>query len=299
MRDIWNPWHGCTKKSEGCRNCYMYFLDAQRGRSGAEIFRVKNNFDYPLHKDKNGFYKIKSGEFLRVCMTSDFFIEEADDWRSAAWDIMKIRSDVVFILVTKRPERIEKCLPDNWKDGWENIWLNVTTENQVRVDERVPILLELQFKHKGIMVAPFIGEISLAKYLSSGAIENVWCGGENYDGARPLHYSWVKRLSEECKNADVTFSFFETGNIFIKDNRKIRFTNKIEQSKFAYMQGLNYESSKLQIFDIDIDKTKEIVQTNLFQDMQPEPFFRSHCEYCLQRRWCSGCSNCGKCDQKE
>ena len=30
---------------------------------------------------------------------------------------------------------------------------NVSCENQQRTDERIPILLELPFKHKGIMVA--------------------------------------------------------------------------------------------------------------------------------------------------
>lgn len=39
MHDIWNPWHGCKKCSEGCQNCYMYFLDAQRGKNGADIYR--------------------------------------------------------------------------------------------------------------------------------------------------------------------------------------------------------------------------------------------------------------------
>ena len=73
MRDIWNPWHGCKKVSEGCQNCYMYFLDKQRGQDGSKIFKVKNDFDYPLQKDRRGNYKIRSGEFLRVCMTSDFF----------------------------------------------------------------------------------------------------------------------------------------------------------------------------------------------------------------------------------
>lgn len=73
MHDIWNPWHGCTKKSEGCKHCYMYFLDKQRGGDGSRIYKVKNNFEYPLSKDKNGRYKIKSGEHIRVCMTSDFF----------------------------------------------------------------------------------------------------------------------------------------------------------------------------------------------------------------------------------
>ena len=62
MHDIWNPWHGCIKKSEGCRNCYMYFLDRQRGGDGGRIYKVRNNFDYPLQKDRDGRYKVKSGE---------------------------------------------------------------------------------------------------------------------------------------------------------------------------------------------------------------------------------------------
>ena len=54
---------------------------------------------------------------IRICMTSDFFLEEADGWRDEAWEIMKIRSDVIFYLLTKRPERVEKCLPSDWGDG--------------------------------------------------------------------------------------------------------------------------------------------------------------------------------------
>lgn len=116
MHDIWNPWHGCKKISEGCDNCYMYFLDRIRDRNGAEIYRTKN-FDYPLKKNRKGNYKIQSGEMIRICMTSDFFLEEADGWRDEAWEIMKIRSDVIFYLLTKRPERVEKCLPSDWGDG--------------------------------------------------------------------------------------------------------------------------------------------------------------------------------------
>ena len=53
MHDIWNPWHGCIKKSEGCQHCYMYFLDKQRGGNGQNIYKVKNNFYYPLSKNKD------------------------------------------------------------------------------------------------------------------------------------------------------------------------------------------------------------------------------------------------------
>ncbi|MBO6055962.1 MAG: DUF5131 family protein [Alphaproteobacteria bacterium] len=295
MRDIWNPWHGCKKISEGCQNCYMYFLDSQRGRSGAEIYRVKGNFDYPLHKDRFGNYKIRSGEFLRVCMTSDFFLSEADCWRAEAWEIIRKRSDVIFILVTKRPQRIPESLPDDWGDGWENVWLNVTAENQKRADERIPILLELPFKHKGVLVAPFIGEISLEKYLRSQKIENVWCGGENYDGARPLHQSWVVKLSQECRKNDVTFSFFETGNIFIKNGEKFKIFDKTEQMKKAFSENLNYESTKPQIFNISENSSR---QESLFDFCDTPPkFFKEHCNFCAMKKQCAGCSKCGKCNR--
>ena len=111
LHDIWNPWHGCVKCSEGCQNCYMYFLDRMRNQNGAEIYKTKSGFSYPLQKDRTGHYKIQSGEQIRVCMTSDFFLEEADPWRAEAWDIMRQRSDVVFFLLTKRPQRVRECLP--------------------------------------------------------------------------------------------------------------------------------------------------------------------------------------------
>ena len=293
MHDIWNPWHGCLKISEGCEHCYMYFLDAQRGAAGNRIFKVKNNFDYPLHKDKNGAYKIKSGEQVRVCMTSDFFLAEADKWRSEAWQIMKARPDVIFYLLTKRPQRVADCLPPDWGDGWENVFFNVTCENQRRADERVPLLLELPFKHKGIMAAPFIGEISLKAYLSDGQIEQVAVGGENYDGARPLDYRWVKRLYDECVAADVTFCFMETGTKFIKDGKVYIMPDKQLQSKMAFKSGLQHQGRAVEFRLVR-------PQTDLFGAIKPyQKYFGQRCQTCGSRLICNGCSRCGRCEQKQ
>ena len=289
MHDIWNPWHGCVKKSEGCKYCYMFFLDKQRNMDGANIFKVKNNFDYPLHKDKNGNYKIKSGEQIRVCMTSDFFLEEADKWRDDAWKIMQQRSDVVFYLLTKRPERVKQCLPENWGDGWENIFFNVTCENQKRADERIPLLFELPFKHKGIMVAPFIGKISILDYLRSGKIEQVIVGGENYDGARPLDYSWVKQLYDECVSCNVTFCFMETGTVFIKDGKIYHIYDKRKQSEQAWLSGLQYKGKNIKF------NLKNEEQMNLFMNEKYSPFFGERCNRCGFRIICNGCSRCGNC----
>ena len=124
----------------------MYYLDSLRNKDGSRIYRTKAGFRYPLSKDRNGQYKVKSGEMLRVCMTSDFFLEEADPWRDEAWEIIRRRPDVKFYLLTKRPERVADHLPSGWRDGWENVMFNVTCENQRRADERIPILLDLPFK---------------------------------------------------------------------------------------------------------------------------------------------------------
>ena len=102
MHSNWNPWHGCIKCSEGCQNCYVYYSDRLRGKNAAEVYKTKTGFRYPLSKDRKKQYKIQSGEMLSVCMTSDFFLEEADEWRDEAWNIMRERCDVVFLLLTKQ-----------------------------------------------------------------------------------------------------------------------------------------------------------------------------------------------------
>ena len=40
MHDIWNPWHGCKKYSEGCLNCYVYRRDASVGRDASIVART-------------------------------------------------------------------------------------------------------------------------------------------------------------------------------------------------------------------------------------------------------------------
>lgn len=290
MHDIWNPWHGCIKCSEGCEHCYMYFLDSIRDQDGRNIYKTKTNFKYPLQKNRAGEYKIKSGEMIRVCMTSDFFLKEADEWRAQAWEIMRIRSDVKFFLLTKRPQRVRECLPFNWGSGWENIFFNVTCENQKRADERIPMLFDLPFKHKGIMTAPLIGPVDIEKYLKVGQIEQVICGGENYDGSRICRYEWVKVLSEQCRKYDVTFNFTETGSVFEKEGRVYNIPDKKVQSQQAYRSGLNYKGKEIEF----------ILRDAYGQELPESEMYVPHyhpvsCMECATKLTCNGCADCGKC----
>lgn len=289
MHSNWNPWHGCIKCSEGCQNCYVYSLDRMRGKSSAEIYRSSTGFDYPLSKDRKRQYRIRSGEMISVCMTSDFFLKEADAWRPGAWDMMHTRSDVVFLLLTKRPERIRECLPPDWGDGWENIFLNVTCENQRRADERIPLLLELPFRHKGLYCAPLLGAVSIGRYLDSGQIEQVACGGENYDGERPCDFDWVKMLRDECVSQNITFCFMETGTVFIRDGREYRISSKKMQNQQAFRSGMSYQGKPIH-FELKDSFGLPIPEKDLYV-----PHYTKKCEECSFRILCNGCSDCGKC----
>ena len=112
MDGCWNPWHGCKKYSEGCKNCYVYRRDESIGKNPSIIEKNKD-FDLPLKKKRDGSYKIPDGETVFTCMTSDFFIEEADIWRDEIWEIIKERSNVFFMIITKRIERFLECIPDD------------------------------------------------------------------------------------------------------------------------------------------------------------------------------------------
>lgn len=296
MHDIWNPWHGCTRLSEGCDHCYMFTMDASRGLDGGIVRRNKTTFDYPLQRTRSGSYKVQNGELIRICMNSDFFIEEADPWRDEAWDIIRARPNVRFFILTKRPERMAACLPADWGAGWENVILNVTCENQRRADERIPILLATPAKHKGIMCAPFIGPVSVAQYLgdrakSNGApLEQVICGGENYEDPRPCDFAWVHSLAGECRAHDVTFAFTETGTRLVVNGREYRIPRAF-QAQQAFKSGVEYQGRPL---------TWRLTDPLGFELRAEElyvPRFRARCHTCGSHLICNGCCNCGQCGE--
>ena len=112
----WNPWHGCKKYSEGCLNCYVYRRDASVGRDASIVARTKD-FDLPLRRRRDGGFAIPPGAHVYACMTSDFFLPEADAWRAEAWECIRARPDVSFSIITKRILRMGECLPPDWGDG--------------------------------------------------------------------------------------------------------------------------------------------------------------------------------------
>lgn len=236
MEITWNPWHGCHKKSEGCFHCYMFRIDAKHNRDSS-IVEKTGNFYLPIKKNRQKEYKIKSDTTIFMCFTSDFFVEEADGWREEVWSMIKERQDCKFLFLTKRPERFYIGLPADWGDGYENVVMGVSCENQKRAEERLSILVELPLKHRIISVAPMLEKIEIEKYLLD-KIEQVICDGESGEQARELHYDWVLDIREQCKRKQVNFWFRQTGANFIKDGKRYRIP-KNKQMEQAQKAGIN------------------------------------------------------------
>ncbi|MDD4820301.1 MAG: DUF5131 family protein [Flavobacteriales bacterium] len=233
----WNPWHGCHKISEGCRNCYVYRQDGRWEKDSSAVTKTQA-FAMSMAKNRKGEYKIPSGSMVYTCFTSDFLLEDADQWRTEAWKMIHDRQDVVFFFITKRIDRLNAVLPDDWNDGYENVVIGCTVENQERADFRLPIFLSAKIKHKIVICAPILGEINISKYLKYSNIEELSVGGESGEEARVCNYDWVLTLSRQSKENGIPFSFHQTGARLLKDGKEYRILRKFQHSQ-ARKAGLN------------------------------------------------------------
>lgn len=238
----WNPWHGCRKLSEGCRHCYVYRMDSQHEKDASEVKKNLSSFCLPILKKRRGEYKYPSGTEFSTCFTSDFFLEEADEWRPDAWKIIKQRSDCRFFIVTKRIDRFLCCIPNDWGDGYGNVTIAVTAENQKMADYRLPIYLKLPIKAKGIICEPLLEPIHLAPYLTS-EIRSVTVGGESGGDARECRYDWVLDIREQCVSANVSFYYHQTGAKLIKDGKLYR-VPKEKQNEQAARAGIDFTAEQ-------------------------------------------------------
>lgn len=213
---MWSPWRGCHKYSDGCKHCYIHKGDYKRGIDTNIIIKTKN-FDAPIVKNKNGEYRMKAGQLVYLCFQTDFLIEEADIWRNECWKMIKERSDLKFLFLTKRIERFMECIPNDWVDGYDNVIVCCTIENQEAANYRLNLFSKLPIKHKNIICQPLLEEVNISKYLND--IELVVVGGESDINARLLNYNWVLKIRKQCIDNKVNFEFRQCGTHFIKDGK--------------------------------------------------------------------------------
>jgi len=216
-QETFNPWWGCTAVSPGCAHCYAEAF-ALRGVGieggpvawGRGMDRRRNPSDYwkaPLDWNARAG---RSGVRLKVFCASmcDVFDSEVDlSWRVDLWDLVRRCQNLDWQILTKRPENIQAMLPQDWGEGWENVWLGTSVEDQIRADARIPVLSGIPAAVRFLSVEPLLGPV----VLDLRNISWVICGGESGRSARPLDPAWALSVRDQCVENKVPFFFKQWG----------------------------------------------------------------------------------------
>lgn len=198
----WNPWQGCTKVSAGCANCYMFREKRHYGQSPENVVRSSpKTFRAPVKWEQE---MVAKGTTARVfvCSWSDFFHEKADAWRKDAWDIMRKCPHLIFQLCTKRPGRIAANLPADWGNGWSNVWVGATVEDDA-AKSRIDVIRVIPAVVRFLSVEPLIG--SLGKMDLSGVhwVITACESGPNHTLGRPMEHSWAEDATRQAREAGI------------------------------------------------------------------------------------------------
>jgi protein gp37 len=160
----------------------------------------------------------------------DWCDEEAPEFQLLRlWSVILGTPALTWLLLTKRPERINASLPECWTlDTLKlvpNVWLGVSIEDQATADKRIPILLTIPAAKHFVSAEPLLELVNLGPYLHTfpedgiPALSWVIAGGESGPGARPCQAEWLRHLHDECRAYDVPYFVKQLGGFPDKKHR--------------------------------------------------------------------------------
>lgn len=155
--------------------------------------------------------------------------------------MIRERTDIDFLILTKRIDRFPVSLPSDWGEGYDNVNLGCTVETQELADYRLPLFLSYPIKRRFIACAPLLEAINLSPYLHGA--DHVTVGGETGREARECDYAWVLSIREQCREANVTFWFKNTGSRFRHDG-VVETVNPFQQTSRARQLGIDISDGK-------------------------------------------------------
>lgn len=215
-----NPWTGCTKISPGCDHCYA---EAWAKRSGIVKWgkgpRKRTTETYwrapHIWQKKAELFQAQYGRRQRVFCASlaDVFDNKADKkWRADLFELIKATPSLDWQLLTKRPQNIRKMLPNDWgENGYDNVWLGFTAEDQLRFNQRKRFLLEIPAAVWFVSYEPAIGPLRLSN--SDPKPDWLIVGGESGGGARYMDADWVRDILNDCSEFAIAPFFKQWGSV--------------------------------------------------------------------------------------
>lgn len=217
-RSTFNPWIGCIRVSEGCRNCYAErFVETRLQKDedeklwGARSTRRRtaaSNWKHPRRWNRKA---LETGERHLVFSGSlcDVFEDhpDANAIRPDLWSLIQSTKALTWQLLTKRPENITRMLPAGWGEGWPHVWLGTSIED-MRVAARADALRAVPARVRFISYEPAIGSID---ELDLDGIHWLIAGGESGPNFRPADPAWFRGIRDRCSAAGVAY-FYKQGS---------------------------------------------------------------------------------------
>jgi protein gp37 len=253
---VWNPVTGCTKVSEGCRNCYAERMATRlAGRAG---YPVEHPFAVTLHPDRlNEPLRWRKPRRIFVCSMSDLFHPDVpDDFILTVWNRMACSAWHTYQVLTKRPERAVELLGPFFP--LPHVWLGVSVEDQPTADERIPHLLRCPAAVRFVSYEPPLGPVDFLRpeawwlgrptqaHGMHQGLDWAIAGGESGPKARPAHPDWFRSVRDQCQAAGVPFFFKGWAQWCPEDHltaegvgKKPRYSYPWNRHEWDYRTGLN------------------------------------------------------------
>lgn len=216
----WNPVRGCTKISAGCKHCYAEtFAERWRGipghpyEQGFELRLAPHKLLDPL--------RWRRSRRVFVNSMSDLFHEKVEDaYIESVLNVMRLADWHIYQVLTKRADRMRSLLTPEHPDlrNLDHIWLGVSVENRKHGLPRIQELRKTPAAIRFLSIEPLIEDLGL---IDLTEIDWVIVGGESGTGARPMDYSWVTSIQQQCLAAKVPFFFKQWGGVHKKRTGRV------------------------------------------------------------------------------
>ena len=220
----WNPITGCTKISDGCKNCYAERM-AKRLKAMGQPNYI-NGFQLTLHEHVLEYpLKWKKPQTIFVNSMSDLFHEQVpESFIFRIFDVMKQAHWHQFQILTKRSARLRELAHEiDWP---ENVWIGVSVENEA-VQFRIDDLRDVPSAIRFLSLEPLLGSL---EHLNLSNIDWVIVGGESGPKSRQMEKEWVMQIKEQCIEQNTPFYFKQWGGVHKKKTGRL-----LEGSKWDEM----------------------------------------------------------------
>lgn len=203
----WNPVTGCSKVSDGCKNCYAERMAKRLQAMGSP--RYEQGFAVTLHHDLIVAPKSwKAARTIFVNSMSDLFHDQVPlAFIQQVFATMRECPQHTFQILTKRSARLLELAPH--LDWAPNIWMGVSVEDR-RVVHRVMDLQRVPAAVRFLSLEPLIGPID---DLPLDGIDWAIVGGESGPRAREMKIEWVRTIFRLCRKAETAFFFKQWGGV--------------------------------------------------------------------------------------